>query len=155
MIKVVCFPFVLGRVVGFSKCSQDSIRTASRLPKHFKNVNAHSHDVKRRQYNTLCALRARASSRDVTAVMRWRTFCLHSLLAVCTVTTLFVITCMEPVHVDKLNIRRGAPKRQICPHCKDTVALSYIRRHPCPEEGFFRYRKKPKTDPAQASQQGT
>jgi len=28
--------FVLGRVVGFLKCSHDSIRKASRLPKHFE-----------------------------------------------------------------------------------------------------------------------
>ncbi len=54
-----------------------------------------------------------------------RTLCLCSLLAVCvcTVTTLLVITCIGSMHVDQLDPRRGAPKRQICPHCDTIVAL--------------------------------
>ena len=86
--------------------------------------------------------------------MRQRTLCLCLLLAVCTVTTLLVITCMEPVHVDQLDHRRGEPKRQICPGCNIVVAHGYITRHVCSEAG--RYAKKQKTTPAeQASQQGT
>ena len=88
--------------------------------------------------------------------MRQRTLCLYLLLAVCTVTTLLMITCMEPVHVDQLDPRQGEPKRQICSGCNIVVAHNYITRHVCSEAGFFRYAKKQKTAPAeQASQQGT
>ncbi|DBA89268.1 TPA: hypothetical protein ACH3X1_016407 [Trebouxia sp. C0004] len=63
---------------------------------------------------------------------------------------------MEPVHVNQLDPRRGAPKRQICPHFNIVVSHGYIRTHVCYEDGFFRYAKKQKTPPAQqASQQGT
>ncbi|KAL0023184.1 hypothetical protein WJX77_011054 [Trebouxia sp. C0004] len=62
---------------------------------------------------------------------------------------------MEPVHVNQLDPRRGAPKRQICPHFNIVVSHGYIRTHVCYEDGFFRYAKKQKTPPAQqASQQG-
>ena len=94
---------------------------------------------------------APTSSTDARAAMRWSVVCCL-LLAAC------VSTCMDaPVRVERLDYRKNAPHRQICPGCPcgKTVSCGYIKRHWCPKNGFVDHRKRQKVASPAAAPQGT
>ena len=79
---------------------------------------------------------APTSSTDARAAMRWSVVCCL-LLAAC------VSTCMDaPVRVERLDYRKNAPHRQICPGCGTTVSRGCIKRQWCPKDGFVDHRKR-------------
>ena len=88
------------------------------------------------------------SSTNASAAMRWSAVC-------CLLLAVYVSTCMEaPVRVERLDQRKNAPQRQICPGCEKTVSRGYVKRHRCPQDGFVDYRKRQKVASTAGYSQG-